>query len=179
MDVTAKDIEIIKKLGLTLDEYFIIYNKMGQFSELPQYKPKNEVYENLRQKGLLDRKNDVPLHVAKIFDEDVISYDQDFEQWWKAFPTTDGFSHWPKTRQIKTDKPQAKRKYILAIEAGFSPLELLNAITRDVEQRMLNSTTTNNLKYIKSPARWLASQDYLAFLEEKKPIQIVTKDDLF
>jgi hypothetical protein len=186
MDVTAKDIEIIKKLNLTLDEYFIIYNKMGQFSELPLYRPKNEVYENLREKGLLDRKNDVSLEVKQVFanlnDEFLPSrafLEHEFEQWWKVFPTTDQFKHWPRTRQIKTDKAQAKRKYIKAIEDGFSPEQLLEAIKADVDQRIKTSITSNNLKFIKSPARWLQSQDFADFLIKKEDISIVVKDALF
>lgn len=80
----------------------------------------------------------------------------DFEEFWKLYPATDEFRHFPKTRQLRWNKQLTRTEYELAL-AKASHEEIMAGLRGEIAFRQ-DSQTENLFKYMKSSVNWLRSE---------------------
>jgi hypothetical protein len=96
----------------------------------------------------------------------------EFEEWWKAYPGTDTFTHKGKrfegTRGLKKDKDECRLRFDkILLEGEYTAAQLIEALEFDVLQKKENSvkTGTNRLAYMQSSNTYLNQRSYEAFIE--------------
>ena len=82
----------------------------------------------------------------------------DFNEIWLTFPVDDSFRGYPKTRQIRYNKPETKRAYEAALNFKTHE-ELLTALRNEVAYRK-QSESENLLKYMYISYNWFNKQGY-------------------
>jgi hypothetical protein len=95
-----------------------------------------------------------------------------FDEWWKAYPGTDTFSHKEKTfngtRSLRTKKDDCKAKFNKILEEGeYTAQELIDALKFEVEQKKENSVKekTNKLKFMQNSLTYLNQRTFEPFIE--------------
>lgn len=98
------------------------------------------------------------------------SYTEEFNVFWKTFPSTDGFGNFPATRTIRTGKKDSFREWLKLLKEGYTASQIVNALQREIEARKSSSTFKggNNLKFIKSPINYLKNKCFLDYEEEEE-----------
>lgn len=96
----------------------------------------------------------------------------EFEEWWKAYPGTDIFTHKGKkftgSRSLRRDKDECKLKFDkILLEGEYTAAELTQALLFDVEQKKENSvkTGTNRLTFMQNSLTYLNQRSYEPFIE--------------
>lgn len=94
--------------------------------------------------------------------------DERFEEFWKAYPSSDKFSVFPRSRILRTSKDKCKKLYTKIISSGVEPDDLLNAINFEVKMRKKTSALEgrNDFKYMKAIPTWLNNKEYEALFEQ-------------
>lgn len=77
-----------------------------------------------------------------------------FEEFWKTYPSTDEFRHFPRTRQLRWNKQATKAEYIAALNRAKSAYDILRGLQAEIAFRNA-SQTENMFKYMKSSVNWL------------------------
>ncbi len=97
-------------------------------------------------------------------------YSEDFNIFWKTFPSSDGFGSFPSTRNLRTGKKETYQQWMALLSQGYDPANIIRGLQLDIEQRKNTSTIRggNNLKYIKSPTNYLKSKCFMDFDEEEE-----------
>ena len=96
----------------------------------------------------------------------------DFEQWYKAFPGTDTFTHKDKTflgsRTLRQNPIDCRLKFDkILLEGEYTATELIEALKFDVLQKKEASIkeNTNKLKYMQGSLTYLTQRSYEPFIE--------------
>lgn len=96
----------------------------------------------------------------------------DFEDWWKAYPGTDTFTHSGKkftgNRGLRQNKDECRLKFDkILLEGEYTPADLIAALKFDVEQKKENSVKlgTNKLTYMQNSLTYLNQRSYEPFIE--------------
>lgn len=138
--------------------------------------------DKLMDLGLIEKDTKLPSDTGKILlfhllseEEQTAPYTQDFEEFWKLFPVSDKYAHYPKTRTLRTNKQETFKEWLKAKEKTSSN-ELISALCQDISNRERESARTNAFKYMKGPTKWLADKMYEEI--EKTEPQSVDTDDL-
>lgn len=173
------DLPLLKKLRehhIRLEEFIVLYAKVGNSGILDVYTPMPISYNTLRRLKYLDSSNnitDLGLEtyrniISSNIDEDTY-LDRAFEDWWKEYPANDSIGSFMETRKIRTNRRRAKELYLSLTKSGsISPDLLLSALKKEVAYRIRTSQPNNNaLKYMQSPSVWLNNRSYENFLEEE------------
>lgn len=92
-------------------------------------------------------------------EQSVTQYTRDFETFWKLYPASDQFAHYPKTRAIKINKKETFKAWQAECLKVGSPF-LIAALTQEIKNREQDSGRTNSFTYMKGPAKWLNDQAY-------------------
>ena len=96
----------------------------------------------------------------------------EFEEWWKAYPGTDNFTHKGKkfvgSRTLRSNRDECRLRFDkILLEGEYTAADLIAALEFDVLQKKENSvkTGTNRLSYMQSSARYLNQRSYEPFIE--------------
>lgn len=96
----------------------------------------------------------------------------DFEEWYKAFPGTDTFTHKGKTftgsRSLRQNPADCRIKFDkILIEGEYTAKELIDALKYDVLQKKEASVkeNTNKLKYMQNSLTYLNQRSYEPYIE--------------
>ena len=184
MKISEKLIRTIKENDLTIEEYFILHSKYFKNGLLTLYRPGKYLYTKLMKRGLLTQvkaisKDGVAL-VEKLDQTDAKikkKEKEQFEEFWKAYPASDGFAHFkPTTSNKRGSKHTAKLAFKQALQS-IKFKDLLQALINDVEQRKRQSLLTgkNELKYMVGATRWLTEEHYETWKEQTKENPTTTK----
>jgi len=95
-----------------------------------------------------------------------------FEEWWKAYPGTDTFSHKGKDftggRGLRVNKEECKIKFDKIVNEGeYTGQDLIDALKFDVLQKEENSVNTkaNKLSYMQNSLTYLNQRSFEPFIE--------------
>ena len=197
MNITPYHFEEILKAGYSLDIiYFLKIANEGYDIEKLCDDPKLRVLcQTVRRKGLLSENFKITVigkSVLGFLDEKgtpemkLVKKKQvsnDFDEWWKAYPGTDTFTHKGKefsgTRSLRAKKDDCKAKLnsILA-EGEYTIAELIAAIQYEVLQKKENSikTKTNKLRYMQNSLTYLNQRTFEPFIELIREGKIVKEE---
>jgi len=197
MNITPYHFEEILKAGYSLDIiYFLKIANEGYDIEKLCDDPKLRVLcQTVRRKGLLSENFKITVigkSVLGFLDESgtpemkLVKKKQvsnDFDEWWKAYPGTDTFTHKGKefsgTRSLRAKKDDCKAKLnsILA-EGEYTIAELIAAIQYEVLQKKENSvkTKTNKLSYMQNSLTYLNQRTFEPFIELIREGKIVKEE---
>ena len=96
----------------------------------------------------------------------------EFEEWWKAYPGTDTFTHKGKKfaghRSLRQNRDECKLKFEkILLEGEYTAAELTQALIFDVEQKKENSVKTgsNRLTFMQNSLTYLNQRSYEPFIE--------------
>lgn len=100
--------------------------------------------------------------ILSCLDEDEVSnnevgYSSEFEFFWKTFPSSDRYLHWPETRKLRTSKKDTYKAYLHALKTVSSD-KLLSALNQDIDNRRSSVGKDNPFKFMKGSFRWLEDQ---------------------
>jgi len=186
MNITPYHFEEILKAGYSLDIiYFLKIANEGYDVEKLCDDPKLRVLcQTVRRKGLLSENFKITVigkSVLGFLDEKgepemkLVKKKQvsnDFDDWWKAYPGTDTFSHkkvdFTGTRSMRVKKDDCKLKLnsILA-EGEYTIKEMIAALEYEVLQKKENSvkTKTNRLTFMQNSLTYLNQRTFEPFIE--------------
>jgi len=199
LNITVYHFEEILKAGYSLDiVYFLKLVDEGADATALCDNPKMSVLcQTLRRKGLLSENFGITLigkSVLGFLDEEgtpetkLVKKKQDsndFDEWWKAYPGTDTFTHKGKdftgTRSMRVKKDDCKAKLNAILQEGeYTIDELIAALKYEVLQKKENSyaSKTNKLSYMQNSLTYLNQRTFEPFIEliregktiEEKPI---------
>jgi hypothetical protein len=98
--------------------------------------------------------------------------DNEFEEWWKAYPATDTFiingKSFAGTRSLRNKKDDCKIKlYKILDEGEYTIKELLEALKFEIHQKVDNSikTNTNKMSYMQNSLTYLNQRSFEPFIE--------------
>lgn len=192
--------EIIKK-GYSLDLIYLLRLIDGGFdlSTLRKESAKvDALYQSLIRKGLISEHEDKittlgkellvfieTKQAAKIVKPKPVS--TDFEEFWKAYPGTDTFTHAGRTfqgsRSLRVSKDDCRTKFNkILLEGEYSPSQITEAMKYDVLQKKEASVRqgTNKLSYMQNSLTYLNQRSFEPFIElimQQTPIE-VTKSNI-
>jgi hypothetical protein len=186
INITHYHFEEIIRAGYTLDMiYFLKLAEEGIDVQSMCTDPKMQMLcQSVRRKGLLSESFKVTLigkSVIGFLDEEgtpetkLVKKKQDsndFDDWWKAYPGTDTFTHkkinFTGTRSMRAKKDDCKAKLnsILA-EGEYTIKEMIAALEYEVLQKKENSykTKTNKLSYMQNSLTYLNQRTFEPFIE--------------
>lgn len=93
-----------------------------------------------------------------------------FNEFWELFPTSDKFLNFPKTRILRINKDECKRKYLKILKEGnVTHDDIIKALTYEIEfNKSSSSFKENKFKYMKASTTWLNQAYYETLLEDLK-----------
>lgn len=107
--------------------------------------------------------------------------DDQFEMWWKAYPSTDIFEYKFKvfngSRGLKQKKEDCRKKFNeILLEGEHSSEDLIRALNREVTLKKEQSVkeNENKMKYMQNTATYLNQRTYENFIYPKEEIKIST-----
>ena len=186
MNITLYHFEEIYKAGYTLDMLYLLklIEEGNDASSLCENEKMSVLCQTVRRKGLLSENFKITLigkSVLGFLDEKgepemklvkskIVS--NDFDDWWKAYPGTDTFSHkkvdftGTRSMRAKKDDCKLKLKNILA-EGEYTIKEMIAALEYEVLQKKENSvkTKTNRLTFMQNSLTYLNQRTFEPFIE--------------
>ncbi len=177
--------ELIKK-SYSLDIIFLLKLIEEQYDLKPMYENSMKIaalYQTLIRKGLItdteDKLTTLGTDLLKFIEtkeETKIVKRKpattEFEEWWKAYPGTDNFTHKGKkfvgSRTLRSNRDECRLRFDkILLEGEYTAAELIAALEFDVLQKKENSvkTGTNRLSYMQSSATYLNQRSYEPFIE--------------
>lgn len=186
MNITLYHFEEIYKAGYTLDMLYLLklIEEGNDASALCENERMSVLCQTVRRKGLLSENFKITLigkSVLGFLDEKgepemklvkskIVS--NDFDDWWKAYPGTDTFSHkkvdftGTRSMRAKKDDCKLKLKNILA-EGEYTIKEMIAALEYEVLQKKENSvkTKTNRLTFMQNSLTYLNQRTFEPFIE--------------
>lgn len=186
MNITLYHFEEIYKAGYTLDMLYLLklIEEGNDASSLCENERMSVLCQTVRRKGLLSENFKITLigkSVLGFLDEKgepemklvkskIVS--NDFDDWWKAYPGTDTFSHkkidftGTRSMRAKKDDCKLKLKNILA-EGEYTIKEMIAALEYEVLQKKENSvkTKTNRLTFMQNSLTYLNQRTFEPFIE--------------
>jgi hypothetical protein len=89
----------------------------------------------------------------------------EFEEFWKAYPASDKWGSWPRTRVLRAERKRVEKLYYRALKT-YKHEEMMQALEYEVLNRKRGSTTENRLSFMPAAARWLNGEYYVTIFEE-------------
>lgn len=171
MKLTKDVVDKANSYRISIEELVYLYTLMFELDWELSIFPASIV--KLTRLGLLKEEKLTPMGeevvAACVEAEPVTEVKSDmFEEIWSAFPRSDEYRHFPRTRAIRCRKQEARRKYEEALKE-YSHEELLEMLEREVKYYKQHSTTSNLFKYMKGPVNWFASVTENEFKDEEVP----------
>ena len=96
----------------------------------------------------------------------------EFEEWWKAYPGTDTFTHKGKkftgARSLRQNRDECRLRFDkILLEGEYTAAQLIEALNFDVLQKKENSvkTGTNRLSFMQNSFTYLNQRSFEPFIE--------------
>ena len=183
--VTLSHFEELIKKSYSLDVVFLLktINEGISVIELCNSSAKIcNMMQTLVRKGLITKENKLttqgldllkfmeseqPIKIVKATPANV-----QFEEWWKAYPGTDTFTHKGKrfsgSRSLRQNKEECKIRFDkILLEGEYTVSQLIEALQFDVLQKKENSVKTgaNKLTYMQNSLTYLNQRSFEPFIE--------------
>lgn len=103
--------------------------------------------------------------------------EEQFEEWWKAFPTTprwksdDGTMTFTGSRTLRNEvKATAKKKYLKLLNQGLKHEDLMGALAFEIKEKKTDSIkkNQNQMEFFKGMQSYFNSERYLMYMEKYK-----------
>ena len=120
------------------------------------------------RKGLVDKGylNKQYIRTSKAYTiPDLRPPEKNFEEFWKAYPSSDKFGSFPKTRVLRSNKSKARTLYNAALKE-YSHDTIMMALEHDVKLRQKSSSLRNEMKFMPAITSWLSKSAYEAIIED-------------
>jgi hypothetical protein len=185
LNVTLSHFEELIKKSYSLDIVFLLKMIEEGISVIELCSSSAKIcnmMQTLVRKGLITKENKLtiqgadllkfmeaeqPIKIVKTAPANV-----QFEEWWKAFPGTDTFTHkgvkFDGSRSLRKDKEGCKLKFDKILEEGeYTAAELIAALNYDVLQKKENSVKqkSNRLTYLQNSFTYLHQRSFEPFIE--------------
>lgn len=176
MKINDKLIKLLALTDLNLEELFILYSITNKYTYHKQIKtwPASS-YKLVNLEFITPNNKVTESGKALIMDFELLEnltqvrdVKQEFEDWWKTYPSYDAHGQWERTRRIKTNKVRSRELYAKLLQENISPELLLKALQYDVNLHQKNSIRENKLKYFPNPARWLYQREFENYEESSE-----------
>ena len=177
-------VELIKK-SYSLDHVYLL-KMVEQQQDLSEFRKESmkfdSMYFSLIRKGLITEDEKLTIQGIELLKfieskerKKIVKHKasvQEFEDWWKAFPGTDTFTHKGKSfrgsRTLRQAKDDCKVKFNkILLEGEYTSEQLIKALEYDVLQKKEMSViqNTNKLTYMQNSLTYLNQRSYEAFIE--------------
>ena len=185
LTLTLYHFEELVKRGYSLDVVFLL-RLVNEHYDLDDFCRDNikigALYQSLVRKGLITDNNGITKLGRELLDfmetKDSKKLPkrktnvEEFEEWWKAYPGTDTFTHKDKTfsgsRSLRINKDECRIKFdIILAEGEHTCAEMIDALKYDVFYKKENSVKTGNNKvtYMQNSLTYLNQRSYEPFIE--------------
>jgi len=186
LNVTPQQFEELIKRSYNLDIIYLLKLIDEQYDIAPLYKDSMKiasVYQSLIRKGLITENDDKLTTLGK----DLIQFIEtkgdikiirrrpattDFEEWWKAYPGTDGFDYKGKTfkgtRALRKGKDECRLKFDkIILEGDYTATQLIAALNYEILQKKESSvaTASNRMTFMQGSVPYLNQRSYEAYIE--------------
>lgn len=98
-------------------------------------------------------------------------FDEDFERFWKAFPTTDTFEHksvkFVGSRTLRVNKEECRKRFISIVQKGvYTSKQIIDALNYDVLRKKDESVRlrVNQLKYMQNCLTYLNQESFEPYI---------------
>lgn len=196
-NLTIEEFKQLQTYGIDLNHLFIL-ECLAEGTDITKHVSSTKVKawkQNLYRKNLITEKGEITTLGKNLFEAlgssaapkgDVIAdtmkaIDYQFEQWWKAYPSTDMFSHGGRTfhgsRGLRQRKEECRKKFNdILLEGEHKAEDLIRALKREITLKMDQSVkdNENKLKYMQNTATYLTQRTYENFIYPKEDIEIAT-----
>jgi hypothetical protein len=193
LDITYFHFEELLKKGYSLDVVFLL-KLIEENYDVRALRDDNikieALYQTLVRKGLITEKGltltgkellkFVNIKEPTVRIQKKVDITSEFEEWWKAFPGTDNFTHKGKKfsgdRTLRKTKEDCQLKFDKILEEGeYTAKDLIDSLNLDVLQKKENSvkTGTNKLTYMQNSLTYLNQRSFEPFIELLKEGYIV------
>lgn len=174
MNITEEKLEKIKELEMELEHYLVLYTKYHKLGWLNIYRPREIVYKHLENLGylsssrsLLVKGKDVVEQIDDLAKKEKDKYEEEFEEFWLGWPSTDQCLHFPATgRAMRGNKHDAFIAYKEVREKATKD-QLIKARDNQVDALVKDSmrVNQNKLKFLPNPAKWLKQDSWMGWLD--------------
>lgn len=192
MDINNKLIKRLQTAGIGLTHYFVLYclaNKLNWHKSLRE--DRVSTYQSLKRRGYIDNSLNPTDKGLKLLEgtlkqpktttmvgveEKEQKYNEWFSEFWEAFPASDKYLHYPRTRTLRSNKLKAFKLYCDILNEGeYTHEHLLFAINADVEMKKKSSIVQNQLRYLQTICTWLTKRifegfEFKEFAEKKNKV---------
>lgn len=187
MELNTKIIKELDKIYLNASHLFIL--QQAQLENSLEDLKKSSLYLTLVRKNYLTLEGKITIDgkdllsylniesdVKVLIAEKAVKKLDQFEQWWKNFPSTDrvydeqGNIKFQETRSLRNGKPQCKIKYDKIISEGiYSHEDMVNALIYERELRNKQSLQENQNKmtFMSNSKTYLHNNMYESFMGMK------------
>lgn len=183
----------VEETGLSFDEFFAlykVYSKEHKTRKIYYNSDMLSTYIELETKGFIKIIDNEALSFTlresgKVFMDNFLKYNRnildlqethtpkqeikqnkdDFEEFWKLFPSSDEHGIYRRTRILKANKEGCKKKYSQYIQEGVLHDDIIKALKYDVKLRRDGNNKQNNMMYMKNSLTWLNSKEFEVLLE--------------
>lgn len=84
-----------------------------------------------------------------------------FDKWWNEYPLNDGHSHHFARQGLRVNPDGCYTAYVDALNDGYTPEQLLNALRKEVAIKKQNSTRRNELTFLPNSYNYLTKKHFI------------------
>jgi len=193
LDITYFHFEELLKKGYNLDVVFLL-KLIEENYDVRALRDDNikieALYQTLVRKGLITEKGltltgkellkFINIKEPTVRIQKKVDITSEFEEWWKAFPGTDNFTHKGKKfsgdRTLRKTKEDCQLKFDKILEEGeYTAKDLIDSLNLDVLQKKENSVKTgaNKLTYMQNSLTYLNQRSFEPFIDLLKEGYVV------
>lgn len=192
LKLSYSQFEELIKSQYSLDHLFILYMVNNGIDIIPMVESSKRIaalYQTVIRKGLLNEAGDSlslygkELLTGIIENKDIPVKNQqtnnDFNEWWKIFPSTDTFEYnnvkFNGCRSLKQKKEECRLKFNRIVSDGeFTAEEIIDATIFDVQSKMKESIkrNSNKLTYLQNSFTYLNQRSFQGFVDLVKKIDV-------
>lgn len=168
MIINDSIIDNICSNGITIEEFMILFCKYVPGNKwLVKYRPKEHSYNKLIVNGYLTATRSISASGKKLLKSItskapiIPSNTEEFDKFWKTYPSSDKFKHWPKTTGLKGSKERSQKMFDKIIsEKEYTANDIQKALEREIESKSKNSIADNKFKFMKKAVNWLTTREF-------------------
>jgi hypothetical protein len=170
--ITNDTLEAINDKKISLDMFFILYNKAFGQNFTSYYKPDTSIYQSMVDRGLLQKSRNISKK-GRMFMEEIYNYidgrkdvSDKFDEFWDKFPKTDEQGLFSKTRSLREGKPTCRLKFDQIVRSGYKPDDIIRGLENEIEYRKKSSHKENKFKYMRGSVKWLELRIFENWLDD-------------
>lgn len=193
-NLTIEGFQQLQTYGIDLNHLFVL-ECLSEGTDLSKHMTSSKIAawkQNLYRKSLITEKGEVTTMAKELLTalasshspRDVIKrtrkeVDDQFETWWKTYPSTDMFDHAGKkfggSRGLRQKKDECRIKFnAILLEGEHSAEDLIRALKREITLKKEQSVkdNENKMKYMQNTATYLNQRTFENFIYPKEDIKI-------